>query len=308
MESQPVDLSAVVGNMTKMLKRIIGENINLQCQCAEGLPHIQGDIGMMEQVLVNLVVNARDAMPHGGCLQVTVEKTRIPETEAQADRQARAGEFICLTVRDNGTGIDPEHLPRIFEPFFTTKEIGKGTGLGLATVYGIVKQHLGWVGVTSQVGEGATFKIFLPTIATFAGIPAKSAKEADLRGGSETILLVEDELAVRVILCRMLETYGYKVFDAGSGPEALRIWAEHANEIALLVTDIMMPEGLTGRELAEQMRATRPQLRTIFMSGYSAEVLGRNTEFIQRTKSYFLQKPTATRTLIETVRRCLDDA
>jgi CheY-like chemotaxis protein len=259
----------------------------------------------MEQVLLNLVVNARDAMPGGGQLLIAAEGVSFDAAYARMNPEARAGEFVCLSVGDTGTGIAPEHLQRIFEPFFTTKEPGKGTGLGLATVYGIVKQHQGWVEVSSRVGEGTTFKIFLPAIPP----PAKAAAapaQAELRGGSETVLLVEDDLSVRMTTRRMLETFKYKVYEAACAREALEVWRHHAGEIALLLTDIVMPEGLTGRDLAEQLRAKSPGLKVIFMSGYSAEVLGTDTEFFRRTASYFLHKPCPTATLIRTVRQCLD--
>jgi CheY-like chemotaxis protein len=198
-------------------------------------------------------------------------------------------------------------LPRIFEPFFTTKEIGKGTGLGLATVYGIVQQHQGWIEVSSQVGEGSTFKVFLPAIPTPAGRPAAAQVEADIHGGNETILLVEDEPAVRLTTRRILERKGYRILEAAGGREALEQWQSHANEIALLLTDIIMPGRMTGRDLAEQLWGQRPGLKVIFTSGYTADALGANTDFIHRTRSYFLQKPCPSRALLETVRRCLDE-
>jgi CheY-like chemotaxis protein len=198
-------------------------------------------------------------------------------------------------------------LPRIFEPFFTTKDIGKGTGLGLATVYGIVQQHQGWIEVSSQVGEGSTFKVLLPAIPTPARLARASQPGASIPGGTETILLVEDDQAVRLTTRRVLESKGYQVREANSAREALELWQSHAGEIALLLTDIIMPEQMTGRELAERLRGQRPELKAIFMSGYSAEVLGGNTDFIRRTNSGFLQKPFSSRVLLETVRRCLDE-
>jgi CheY-like chemotaxis protein len=220
--------------------------------------------------------------------------------------KARAGEFVCVMVSDTGTGIAPEVLPRIFEPFFTTKGIGKGTGLGLAMVYGIVQQHQGWLEVSSQVGEGSTFKVFLPAIPTPAGLAAAGVVEADIRGGNETILLVEDDHAVRLTTRRVLETKGYRIREATSAREALELWQSHAGEIALLLTDIVMPGEMTGRDLAERLWEQRPGLKVVFMSGYSAEVLGTGTDFIRRTRSYFLHKPSTSRAILETVRQCLD--
>ncbi len=185
MQSQPVALNDLIGNLTKMLKRVVREDIRLECRYAARLPFIQADPGMLEQVLLNLVLNARDAMPKGGQLLITTEGTSVTEADAQTNREARPGEFVCLTVSDTGTGIAPEHLPRIFEPFFTTKDVGKGTGLGLATVYGIVKQHQGWIEVASRLGEGATFKIFLRAIPAPVEKTGESQADAGLPGGAE---------------------------------------------------------------------------------------------------------------------------
>jgi CheY-like chemotaxis protein len=210
-------------------------------------------------------------------------------------------------VTDTGTGIAPEHLPRIFEPFFTTKELGKGTGLGLATVYGIVQQHQGWIEVFSQPGAGATFKIFLPVIPAPAAAAVASKAETQVPGGAETILLVEDDYAVRAVTRRVLESQGYRIYEATTVREALEVWRGHAEEIQLLLTDIVMPQGLTGRELAEQLRAQRPALKVIFMSGYSADVIDKDARFLRRTRSFFLQKPCSSLTILETVRRSLDE-
>jgi PAS domain S-box-containing protein len=305
---QPLALNDVIADLTKMLKRVIGENIDLQRHYAAPLPYVQADLGMMEQVILNLVVNSRDAMPGGGRLRIATEHLRLDEGHTRANLEARAGEFVCLLVSDTGTGIAPEVLPRIFEPFFTTKEVGQGTGLGLATVYGIVKQHQGWIEVSSRAGEGTTFKVFIPCIPPPAQRTATSEASREARGGTETILLVEDDDAVRLTTRRVLESKGYKVHEATCGREALELWHRHAGEIALLVTDIIMPEEMTGRDLADQLWRQRPGLKVIFMSGYSADVMGKNTEFIRRTKSHFLQKPCSSRALLETVRQCLDES
>ena len=304
---QPLVLNEVIANLTKMLKRLIGENIDLQCHYAASLPYVQADTGMMEQVILNLVVNARDAMPAGGQLRVKTEQLTLDDEHARANPKARAGEFVCLLVGDTGTGIAPEVLPRIFEPFFTTKELGKGTGLGLATVYGIVQQHQGWIEVSSQVGKGSMFKVILPSIPIPALTAAASEAGAVIRGGNEMILLVEDEHAVRVTTRRVLESKGYRILEATSGREALEVWHSHAKEIALLLTDIIMPGDMTGRDLAERLHGQLPGMKVIFMSGYSADVMGKNTDFIRRTRSYFLQKPCSAQAILETVRRCLDE-
>jgi PAS domain S-box-containing protein len=307
MQFQRLGLNDVIANLTKMLNRIIGEHIRLECHYAARLPLVRADAGMVEQVLVNLVVNARDAMPRGGQLCIVTEKVSLDEAHARANPESRAGEFVCLTVRDTGTGIAPEHLPRIFEPFFTTKELGKGTGLGLATVYGIVKQHQGWIEAASQAGAGSTFKVFLAAIAAPATEAEAPAAEVKLCGGTETILLVEDDEAVRRITRRVLENLGYKIYEASSAREALAVWDEHSAEIALLLSDVVMPDGISGRDLTDRLRQQRPSLKVILMSGYSPDMAGRETGFFQAPGTHFLQKPCPVRLLGETVRRCLDE-
>jgi nitrogen fixation negative regulator NifL len=308
LQPRPVNLNEVVGNLTKMLKRIIGEDIQLQCNYAARLPFIQADVGMLEQVLINLVVNARDAMPQGGKLLLATETMAIDQAYARGQPDARPGEFAVLSVTDTGGGISPEHLPHIFEPFFTTKEVGKGTGLGLATVYGIVQQHEGWIEVSSQPGAGCVFRIFLPAIAGSNSTAAPELPQTNLPGGSETILLVEDDESVRAFTRRLLENFGYSVQVAASGPEALEVWYEHRAEVDLLITDLVMPQGMSGRDLAERLLELRPTLKIIFMSGYSGDVLGQKSDFFIRTKSHFLQKPCPARALLEAVRNCLDEA
>jgi PAS domain S-box-containing protein len=307
MLSQPLNLNVVIGNLTKMLKRIIGEDIQLQCTYAHQLPFVEADTSMMEQVLVNLVVNARDAMSRGGQLRISTEKTNVDERYARTHPESRSGEFVCMAVNDSGTGIAPEYLPRIFEPFFTTKEPGKGTGLGLATVYGIIKQHQGWVEVSSVVGEGSTFKIFLPAIALSATVLAKETAEPKPRGGTETILIVEDEEAVRKLTRRLLEGLGYRIREAASGREALEMCRDRLGEIDLLLTDVIMPQGVTGGELAERLRAQKPALKVLFMSGYSVDQAGKDTAFIRQTRGHFLPKNSSPREFLKTVRQCLDE-
>jgi PAS domain S-box-containing protein len=307
MQSEPLVLNDLIRNFTKMLARTIREDIRLECLYADPLPFIQADPGMLEQVLLNLVVNARDAMPHGGHLHIATEKRSLGAADAQAHPEARAGEFVCLTVSDTGTGIAPEHLRRIFEPFFTTKEPDKGTGLGLATVYGIVKQHQGWIELSSKLGAGTRFNIFLPAIP--APVPAAGPREAEpnARGGAERMLLVEDDFAVRAITQQILETQGYRVWKAESAQEALELWRDHASEVDVLLSDLVLPGSLSGRELAERLQREKPGLKVIFMSGYSPEAGGGKTDFIYRLKARFLAKPCASHTILEMVRSCLDD-
>jgi hypothetical protein len=305
LRSEPLDLNEVIRNLSKMLRRVIGENTHLECSYDPGGPCVQADVGMLEQVLVNLAVNARDAMPRGGQLFIATEKVHIEEAYVRAHSEARAGEFVSLSVRDTGSGIRPEHLPCIFEPFFSTKESGRGSGLGLATVHGIVKQHHGWVEVTTQLGAGATFRVFLPVIPPPSAGTTAPATEPCSHGGSEGILLVEDDLAVRLTTQRVLGTFGYRTWEAATGREALALWGERAKEIDLLLTDMVLPDGITGQELAQRMRAQRPGLKAVFISGYGPEVTGMDRDFLRRNRPYVLQKPCPSQVLLRTLRRCL---
>ncbi|MDB6015708.1 MAG: histidine kinase [Pedosphaera sp.] len=307
--SQPLNLNDGINNLAKMLRRIIGEHICLQCNCDPAPLFVQADVSMMDQVILNLVVNARDAMPQGGQLIISTEKVGISEPYVRLHQEAQTGEFVCLSVSDTGCGIAPEYLPRIFEPFFTTKEVGKGTGLGLATIYGIVKQHHGWIDLSSKVGVGTTFKVFLPAIPSPAATATPPEVEpASLGGGTERILLVEDEAAVRLMTRRILRKFGYQVIEAASGREALEIWRSQGTGIDLLLTDVVMPDGINGRDLAEQLRRQTPGLKVVFMSGYSLNVISKDTDFLNRDNNYFLQKPCHSQILIDTVRRCLNKA
>jgi PAS domain S-box-containing protein len=305
---QALNLNHVIANFTKMLKRVIGEHITLQCCYAEDLLPVKADVGMIEQILINLLVNARDAMPEGGSIIVTTETIPVDAAYVETHLEARPGKFVCVAVSDTGTGINPEHMPRIFEPFFTTKEAGKGTGLGLATVYGIVKQHQGWVEVSSQPEIGTTFKIFLPTDDSIEPKIMAAQKKATPPGGNEKILVVEDDADVRMVTRDVLEESGYQVWDAPNGVEALKIWQSEASEVDLLLTDVVMPGGLNGRELADRLREKQPKLKVILMSGYSHERLGKIHPQSIHPQSHILHKPFSLENLTETVRNCLDSA
>ena len=298
---QSLSLNQVVGGFTKLLKRVIGEHIALQCSYAKDLPLVSADTGMIEQVLINLIVNARDAMPEGGSIVVTTEAVQIDAAYVETHPEAQPGKFVCVAVSDTGTGIYPEYLPRIFEPFFTTKEVGKGTGLGLATVYGIVKQHQGWIEVFSQLGSGTTFKVFLPASASGEPESLSPQKKTAPVGGHEKILLVEDDADVRMVARDVLEGSGYQIWEASNGLEAIDVWKANASQIDLLLTDIIMPGGITGRELADRLRKEQPRLKVILMSGYSHERLGKI-----HPHSHILTKPFSLENLTETVRTCLD--
>jgi two-component system cell cycle sensor histidine kinase/response regulator CckA len=306
MQPKPLDLNSVVSNMTKMLGRILGEDIALQFNYAPNLPLVNADVGMMEQILLNLAVNSRDAMPAGGQLTVRVSGKEIGLQSTPEHPEGYPGRFVCVSVQDTGCGIDPLVQPHIFEPFFTTKSVGKGTGLGLATVYGIVKQHHGWIEVESKTGHGATFHVFLPAEAEKASVAsAEASVEEPLRGGTETILVVEDEPPVRDLVCKVLAGRGYHVLQATSGRHALDVWHEQKDGIQLLLTDVVMPDGMTGRDLAEKVQADRPGLKAIFTSGYSADIVGK--DFVIHEGLNFLQKPYPPQKLVRMVRKCLDE-
>jgi PAS domain S-box-containing protein len=304
MQPRRLDLNEVVSNVTKMLSRILGEDVSLHLSYSSAPLLIQADAGMLEQVLLNFAVNSRDAMPGGGVLSVKISEEEIRGARVNGSCEAREGRFACLTVSDTGSGIPAETLPRIFEPFFTTKEVGKGTGLGLATVYGVVKQHQGWVEVESEVGKGTVFRVFLP-VCPSANEP--SAEPNDLpavRGGSETILVVEDEAPVRELVSSFLSGYGYTVLQAETGRKALELWKDRPQSVDLLLTDLVMPDRMNGRELAERLSAERPGLKVIYTSGYSADVVGR--DFVLRGGLNYLQKPYHPQKLALAVRECLD--
>jgi CheY-like chemotaxis protein len=289
-----------------MLRRIIGDNIALHLNLHGAPLMIRADAGMLDQVLLNLAVNARDAMPLGGRLTIETSETKLDAETASETPEAAPGRHVCLTVSDTGSGIPPEVLPHIFEPFFTTKEPGKGTGLGLATVFGVIKQHRGFVKVLSPPHQGATFHVCLPASSAIAPIHAiRQPQPLRSAGGTETILLVEDESAVRLLSGAVLERAGYRVLCAANGLEALRLWEENHGKVHLLLTDIMMPEGLSGFELADTLQSRQPRLRALFTSGYSGEHAGR--ERTLREGQNFLQKPAAIHHLLQTVRRVLDN-
>jgi two-component system cell cycle sensor histidine kinase/response regulator CckA len=261
---------------------------------------------MMEQVLMNLAVNARDAMPKGGLLVIRICRREVTHFDATQSPEARAGAYVCLTVTDTGCGIPPENLRRIFEPFFTTKEVGKGTGLGLATVYGIVKQHRGWIEVESEMGKGSTFRVFIPQCAQSTEVRAEVQAEPSAPRGNETILVVEDEDPLRELVVQYLSSQGYQVLQAETGVKALELWSENKQRIDLVLTDLVMPEHMNGRELAQALMAERADLKVVYTSGYSADVVGR--DMMLRPGLNYLQKPYHPQALAQVVRDRLDYA
>lgn len=304
MQPKDLDLNEVVANITKMLRRLIGEDIALETRYAPGGAPIHADPGMLEQVLMNLAVNARDAMPKGGRLIVETAPVTLTDTTQFTKHTARPGDFVRLSIIDTGCGVAAEHLPHLFEPFFTTKDVGKGTGLGLATVFGIVEQHQGWIEVDSRVNQGTTFHIYFPRLARklVDGEPLTTPRQVP--GGNETILLVEDESALRCLMQRVLERHGYHIHAAVSGVQALEIWRERREGIDILVTDMVMPDGMNGRELADRLRTDKPGLKIIYCSGYANNLPGKDSPL--RDNESFLEKPFDPAKLLQIIRDCAD--
>jgi PAS domain S-box-containing protein len=303
-EPRLVRLEQVVTGAEKMLKRLIGEDVELVSVAGPEPATVFIDPGQLEQVLMNLVVNARDAMPRGGALTIEARVTELDDNYVRTHRPAVAGRYALLAVSDTGIGMDEETRARIFEPFFTTKEPGKGTGLGLATVYGIVKQNGGFIWVYSEPGLGSTFKVYLPLAEQGAMPAAAPAPTGDHAGqGTETVLLVEDSPAVRSATRAILSRYGYAVLEAPDSEVALRIAASHGGPIHLLLTDVVMP-GASGRELAEQIARIRPGTKVLFMSGYTDDAIVRHG--LLQSEIAFLQKPFSPEVLARKVRQVLD--
>ncbi|MBL9138138.1 MAG: PAS domain S-box protein [Verrucomicrobiales bacterium] len=300
----PQRINDVIANLLKMLTRLIGEHIELNFQEGVALPAVQADAGMLEQVLVNLVVNSRDAMPGGGRIIIRTTDEQIETEEIHPNAGRRAGRFVCISVADTGCGMTAETLSHVFEPFFTTKELGKGTGLGLATVHGIVTQHQGWVEVESSVGHGSTFRVYLPALDREIATAKVEESSSSNPRGDETILVVEDEVGVRRPVVRLLRRLGYQVHEAGNGKEAMEIWQAHGDQVSLLLTDMVMPEGMTGLELASRLQAQKPSLKAIISSGYSADFL--HNQVTEVPGIVCLAKPYGTSLLAQTVRACLD--
>ncbi len=302
LEPKVLDLNTIVIDTEKMLRRLIGEDVELSTVLRPNISPVKVDPGQIVQVILNLAVNARDAMPQGGKLTIETSDIELSESYLKIHPDAQPGQFVMLAISDNGSGMTPEIKNRIFEPFFTTKGVGKGTGLGLAVVHGIVKQSGGNIDLYSEVGVGTTFKIFLPVVQEQPETLLDTGLPALLRG-KETILLVEDEDIVRNIASFALEEFGYAVFTAHNGKTALKILATHQGKIDLLVTDVVMPE-MSGRELAETLLAQNPKLKVLFMSGYTDDAIVRHG--VLQAHVAFLQKPFTPTSLAKKVREVLD--
>jgi nitrogen-specific signal transduction histidine kinase len=299
LQPRVIGLNQVVAGIGKLLPRIIGEDIQLDLTLAPDLWSVSADPGQIEQVILNLAVNARDAMPDGGRLTIATTNSVLDAVFAARNPMVQPGSYVRLSVTDTGQGMDEETLARVFEPFFTTKGPGKGTGLGLATVYGIVKQSGGYIFVRSRPAEGATFDVYLPAVPQSADDHAAGPPPARAGQGSETILLAEDDAAVRSLARRALEQYGYRVLEAVNGREAVDLMRSHRDEIDLLLTDIVMPE-MGGRRSAEHILQTRPDLKVLYMSGYAGPD--------QPDGRAMVQKPFTPESLARKVREVLDGA
>ncbi len=305
LEPRPIDLNDIVAGMERMVRQLVGEDVELVCDLAPGVGCVEADPAQMEQVVLNLAANARDAMPEGGRLTIRTAETAVSEDDSRTRDGARPGPHVVLEIADNGAGMDPETLSRLFEPFFTTKPTGHGTGLGLSTSYGIVRQSGGHILVSSSVGRGTTFRIFLPRVPTPPeSLAGREGARADHRG-TETVLLVEDEPSVLKLFRDVLRKKGYRVLTAGRSEEAFETAARHEGPIHLLLTDVVLP-GMRGPDLARRLVATRPGMRVLYVSGYSEEFSsGRDAS---SPGGSLLSKPFPPETLVRRVREVLDEA
>jgi two-component system cell cycle sensor histidine kinase/response regulator CckA len=303
LEPTILDLNALVSDAEKMLHRLIGEDVVLTTVLDEGLDRVKADPGQIEQIIMNLVVNSRDAMPQGGKVTIETSNFEMDKTYVRDHAGSKAGRYVVLAVTDTGTGMDAETLAHIFEPFFTTKERGKGTGLGLATVYGVVKQSGGYIWVDSEPGKGAAFRVYLPRIEESVDAPVASAGPAQTSRGSETILLVEDAEPLRKLACKFLENSGYRVLTAADGEEAIQTAARERQPIHLLLTDVVMP-GMNGRVLASQLGPRHPGMGVLYMSGYTDSFIAGHG--VLEAGTHLLHKPFSEETLTRKVREVLD--
>jgi two-component system cell cycle sensor histidine kinase/response regulator CckA len=303
MQFKHLDLNELTTSTIRMLQRLVGEHVEIDFRPQPSLPAVYADQSMIEQVLMNLSVNARDAMLSGGMVTIRTTLEPIHRAPTPLDPEPRDGQFICLTFTDTGVGMDTQVLNRIFEPFFTTKPAGKGTGLGLSTVFGIVRQHHGWLEVQSKPNQGTTFRIYFPASNQQAEKPEFSA-DYTLRTGRETVLVAEDEAPLRQMVVYVLRIQGYTVLEAESGRHALEVWEQANRKVDLLLTDLVMPGGIMGSELAARLVEKIPGLKVIYTSGYSPGMAGKDTSLLAGRN--FLPKPYSLGRLTQFIRECLD--
>jgi two-component system cell cycle sensor histidine kinase/response regulator CckA len=298
-----VNLNDSLPDFMKMLERIIGANIEVQFESPSNLPLLTADPAQIEQAVMNLAVNARDAMPSGGRITIKAREVTLDEDYCQQDPLAKPGRYVRIDVSDSGTGIDDVTRKRIFEPFFTTKEPGKGTGLGLSVVYGVIKQHNGFIEVDSVLGRGTTFALFVPVVEPGDSELVRESLDSELRGGAETILVAEDEESLRTLVQQVLGGLGYRVMLARDGREAVEIFAQHRDQIDLVTLDMVMPR-LSGREAYEQIRKFQRDVPVIFVTGYAGETAG--PPFLEETGAELLHKPYSVDMLGRKIRKVLD--
>jgi len=305
MQTTAVDVTALIGQLTQMLSRLIGEDFALHVSLPPSLPRVLADAGNIEQVLMNLVVNARDAMSRGGRVTISAAQVGIDAEYVRRNSEGSIGQFVCLSVTDTGCGMDLSTQARLFEPFFTTKDIGKGTGMGLATAYGIIKQHGGWIEVSSEVGVGSTFKVYLPICTSpIESAVIHQAPPSVTLMGHETILVVVDEEGILDLMAKILEMHGYRTLAALNPDRSLEVWKANHGQVDLLLTDLVLPNGMTGQELATKLVAEKPNLKVIYTSGYSSSLL--DPTAVPKEAFTFLQKPYQAEVLAQIVRNCLD--
>jgi CheY-like chemotaxis protein len=304
LHKEPADLREILAEVERMLRRLIGEQIEFRVEASDRACGVFVDRNLIAQVVINLAVNASDAMPYGGRLTVRVRPENLAVLPPAARRAPGPGRFVLLEVADTGCGIEATALPRIFEPFFTTKPEGQGTGLGLPMVLGIVEQHGGWIDVESTTGRGTSIRVFLPAYSGQLAAPVQVRERPGPGSGRERVLIVEDDPSVRRLAAAGMKHLGYTVFEAGSGPEALELWPPDGGNIAMLITDMVMPGGMTGLQLAETLRARAPSLRVIITSGYSQE--RDKLESLAREGMRFVPKPYDLPALAALARRMLD--
>ena len=298
-----LNLNNLILNLDKMLRRLLSEDIKLVTIPGENLGEVMADPGQIEQVIINLVVNARDATPRGGVITIETQNVFLDAAYAQKYVEVQPGDYVMLAVSDTGSGLDEASRARIFEPFFTTKKLGQGTGLGLSTVHGIIKQSGGHITVYSEVGQGATFKVYLPRLRQPVPAEAAAPPSCTLDRGTETILLVEDEDMVRQVARRILEMHGYTVLEAASGHDALLVSQKTQGPIHLMLTDVVMP-GMSGGQTAERLQAQRPELKVLFMSGHTENSIVHHG--VLDPGVAFIQKPFRSDLLVHKVRQMLD--
>ena len=303
MQFKHLNLNEVLRNSIRMLERLVGEHVEIKFEPQTPMPSIYADSSMVEQIIMNFAVNARDAMSRGGSVTIRTSLEQIHRDATPLDPERRDGDFVCLTFSDTGAGMDTQILNRIFEPFFTTKPAGQGTGLGLSTVFGIVRQHQGWLDVVSTVGEGTVFKVYLPA-SELAAEKTDQLADGKWEQGRETVLVAEDEAPLRQMVVHILKIQGYTVLEAESGQQALAVWEQSNKKIDLLLTDMVMPGGVNGRDLAEKLAEKFAGLKVIYTSGYSPGMAGKDASVLEGRN--FLPKPYSISKLTQFVRECLD--